>query len=283
MASLRRVLRATLHLGAASIVVVSVAGTGARASDAPVDEGPLVSSIVVDRVDGRAVSTEYAVDRIDLDGATVESIGGGYDVIHLAVPVSMVEAESLAARLETTGLIEAADPDGVRYSAAVNDPRYADQWYLPASGPGIGIEQAWNLTTGSPDLVIAVIDTGRLDHPDLANRFVKGYDFVFRTRDSKDGDGWDADETDLGDWSDVGDPTYSCSTSSVFQPSSWHGTHISGIIGASSNNGIGVAGINQRSRIQHLRVLGLPTKRRPSAGPPAFPFPVSRAIRRRPA
>ena len=257
MTSLRRAVRATLHLGTASLVVVSVLGTEARASDSPnADNGPLVSSIVVDRVDGRAPSTEHVVDRIDLDGAVVDSVGGGYDVIRLATPVSPVEAESIARRLEDTGLVEDANPDGVRFSTASNDPRFADQWYLPASGPGIGVEQAWSLTTGAPDLVIAVIDTGRLDHPDLTNRLVKGYDFVFRTSNSKDGDGWDADETDLGDWSDVADPTYSCSTSSGFQPSSWHGTHISGIIGASTNNGIGVAGINQRSRIQHLRVLG---------------------------
>ncbi|MFM7490090.1 MAG: S8 family serine peptidase [Actinomycetota bacterium] len=253
----QRAVRATLHLGTASLVVVSALGTEAHASVSPTREGgPLVSSIVIDRVDGRAPSTEYVIDRIDLDGAIVDSVGGGYDVIRLATPVSRDEAESIAAEIEKTGLVEAADPDGVRFSAAANDPRYADQWYLPASGPGIGVEQAWSLTTGSPDLVIAVIDTGRLDHPDLTNRLVEGYDFVFRTRDSKDGDGWDADETDLGDWSDVADPTYSCSTSSGFQPSSWHGTHISGIIGASTNNGIGVAGINQRSRIQHLRVLG---------------------------
>ena len=257
MTPFRRAVRATLHLGTASLVVVSALGTEAHASASPTQEGgPLVSSIVIDRVDGRAPSTEYVIDRIDLDGAIVDSIGGGYDVIRLATPVTRDEAELIADQLENTGLVEAADPDGVRFSAAANDPRYADQWYLPASGPGIGIEQAWSLTTGSPDLVIAVIDTGRLDHPDLTNRLVKGYDFVFRTRDSKDGDGWDADETDLGDWSDVADPTYSCSTSSGFQPSSWHGTHISGIIGASTNNGIGVAGINQRSRIQHLRVLG---------------------------
>ena len=257
MTSLRRAVRATLHLGTASLVVASVLGTEARASDSPnADNGPLVSSIVIDRVDGRAPSTEYVVDRIDLEGVVVDSVGGGYDVIRLTTPVSPAEAEAIARRLEDTGLVEGANPDGVRFSATANDPRFADQWYLPASGPGIGVEQAWSLTTGAPDLVIAVIDTGRLDHPDLANRLVKGYDFVFRTRDSKDGDGWDADETDLGDWSDVADPTYSCSTSSGFQPSSWHGTHISGIIGASTNNGIGVAGINQRSRIQHLRVLG---------------------------
>ena len=257
MTPFRRAVRATLHLGTASLVVVSTFGAQAHASASPTREGgPLVSSIVIDRVDGRAPSTEYVIDRIDLDGAIVDSVGGGYDVIRLATPVTRDEAESIAEHLENTGLVEAADPDGVRFSAAANDPRYADQWYLPASGPGIGIEQAWSLTTGSPDLVIAVIDTGRLDHPDLTNRLVKGYDFVFRPRDSKDGDGWDADETDLGDWSDVADPTYSCSTSSGFQPSSWHGTHISGIIGASTNNGIGVAGINQRSRIQHLRVLG---------------------------
>ncbi len=262
MSNFRRVLRHAAHLGTMSLVVVSmltslVGAPPAHAAQEENTSGPLVSDIVVDRLDGRAPSTAVALDNIGLDAASIHPVGGGFDVVHLASPVSADEARDITNRLERTGLVEGAEPDGVRFSAATaTDPRYADQWYLPASGPGINIEQAWDVTTGSPDLVIAVIDTGRLDHPDLTNRFVKGYDFVFRTRDSKDGDGWDADETDPGDWSDVADPSYSCATSSGFQPSSWHGTHISGIIGANTNNGIGVAGINQRSRIQHLRVLG---------------------------
>lgn len=262
MNSPRRTMRSPLHLGLSTLVVasalVSSLASNARASDAAaIDDEPLVTSIVVDRIDGRAPATSVVLERIDLDGATVDSVGGGYDVIRLAEPVTAERAETIATELESTGLVEAADPDGVRYAAlSVTDPRYFDQWYLPASGPGIGIERAWDITTGSPDLVIAVIDTGRLEHPDLINRMVKGYDFVFRPRDSKDGDGWDADESDPGDWSDVADPTYSCSNSTGFQASSWHGTHISGIIGASANNGIGGAGINHRSRIQHIRVLG---------------------------
>ena len=121
------------------------------------------------------------------------------------------------------------------------------------------LEAAWNITTGSADVVIAVLDTGiRYDHPDLAGRLLPGYDFVSTPEMGNDGDGRDADPSDPGDWitleesAQIGGSFYTCSAVN----SHWHGTHVAGIIGATGNNQIGVAGANWTSKILPVRVLG---------------------------
>ncbi|MBU3688666.1 MAG: hypothetical protein B7C54_03955 [Acidimicrobiales bacterium mtb01] len=221
------------------------------------ESSQLIDEIVIDRIDGRAPSTAEALKLLHIQDVEVSSIGGGFDVVGFDEPISSAEAHEVIDRLESSGYFESVTISTTRRRlAAPNDPRYPDQWYLQSTGLGIGIEQAWEITTGSPDLVIAVLDTGRLDHPDVSSRTVPGYDFVYRTRDSKDGDGWDADETDLGDWADPNDAEFACISTPSTSQSSWHGTYIAGMIAADTNNGKGIAGINQRSRIQHVRVLG---------------------------
>ena len=71
-----------------------------------------------------------------------------------------------------------------------------------------------------------------------------GYDFINDVTVSNDGDGRDTDPSDPGD--------YGCGNGS-----SWHGTHVSGTIGAASNNGVGVTGVNWVSKILPARVLGV--------------------------
>ncbi len=120
-----------------------------------------------------------------------------------------------------------------------DDDGYKKQWTLPLmNAPG-----AWDYTTGDPALVIAVVDTGIVDHPELRDRLVAGYDFITDPASAGDGDGRDADPTDTGDESEGS--------------SGFHGTHIAGIIGASSNNGRGMAGVDWRCGLQPVRVLGV--------------------------
>jgi serine protease len=127
---------------------------------------------------------------------------------------------------------------------------FSSQWYLSAT-TGINVQKAWGYTKGSPNVVVAVIDSGITKHPELDSQQVPGYDFVsVGTRgcsnNSGDGDGWDADPSDPGDY---------YIDSKGFQKSSWHGTHVAGIIAAAQND-YGISGIAPNVKIQPIRALG---------------------------
>lgn len=124
-----------------------------------------------------------------------------------------------------------------------NDVMYSRQWHYPL----IRLPQAWDITTGTPatgQVIVAVIDTGVvLSHPDLAGQLIQGYDFIANPANALDGDGIDANADDPGDGLIPGS-------------SSFHGTHVAGTVAASTNNGVGVAGVSWGARIMPLRVLG---------------------------
>jgi serine protease len=161
--------------------------------------------------------------------------------------------DARAARLATLQRVRALAEDGrVEYAepnviwraqgnpvVTPNDPYYPLQWDMPL----MRLPEAWFLTTGSSAVIVAVLDTGEQPHPDLAGRQIAGYDFISSASSAGDGDGIDPDPTDEGDGNGV-------------QPNSFHGTHVSGTIGAASNNNLGVAGVTWATGLMSLRVLG---------------------------
>jgi|GEM_PF-508368 len=128
-------------------------------------------------------------------------------------------------------------------TAIPRDPHFKDQWHYPL----INLPQAWDVTTGSFEVVVAVIDTGIYQHPDLVTNvdYSIGYDFVLNPLTSGDGDGADPDARDPGMLIPQGADYIS------------HGTHVAGTIGASSNNGLGVAGVNWDVTLMPVRVLDI--------------------------
>jgi len=120
-----------------------------------------------------------------------------------------------------------------------NDSFYGLQWHYEL----MRLPQAWATSTGDDAVLFAVIDTGETAHPDLDDRQIAGYDFVLDPASAKDGNGLDADPTDEGDGTGL-------------TPSSFHGTHVGGTIGAETDNGQGVAGVTWSGRLMHLRALG---------------------------
>ncbi|MEJ6590950.1 MAG: S8 family serine peptidase, partial [SAR86 cluster bacterium] len=146
--------------------------------------------------------------------------------------------------------VEYAEPN-YRLTAQIepNDEFYERQWHYHK----LNLPAAWDQSTGANNVKIAVLDTGVVaNHPDLAARLsADSYDFIANASNAGDGDGVDSDARDPGD----GQDNAACSTSTS-RSSSFHGTHVAGTIGASTNNNIGTAGITWAGDIMNLRVLG---------------------------
>lgn len=234
------------------------------ASDEPVRAQALAAA------DGASRRVSALGQRTGLAERLSRSLGGDLSMILLDKPLADAELESALTLLRADPEVEFVEIDQRRYAQAVpTDPMYVDQWYLQADQPSaVNFTAAWDLTTGRPDTVIAVLDTGvRFDHPDLGRdgidpggRLVPGYDFVSGESagsfvSANDGNGWDADASDPGDWvrnEDPAGPLANCDE----HDSSWHGTRVAGMLGAITDNNTGIAGGIWNARILPVRVLG---------------------------
>lgn len=191
----------------------------------------------------------------------IESILPGNHLLALPRRMTRAEADAIARLLEKHPDVQFASPNG-RYfiQQTPNDPSYGpQQWNFKGPPGGLNLPGAWDVTTGSNDVVIAVIDNGVLAHSELSARLLPGYDFISDPATANDGDGRDGFPTDPGDWVtqaevDAGGQFAMCQED--VGNSSWHGTHVAGTIGAASNNGVGVAGVNWGSPILPIRALG---------------------------
>ncbi|MGB9640698.1 MAG: S8 family serine peptidase, partial [Anaerolineales bacterium] len=183
----------------------------------------------------------------------IRPMSGEALVFRLAEKLPYEQVLSIAERLKKLPEVEYAEPDRIMQIAFTpNDSYYSRQWDLFDTW-GINAPGAWDITTGSNSVVVAVVDTGILfNHPDLIGKTVSGYDFISDTSIANDGDGRDSDPSDPGDWVTMGDSCYSGTSES----SSWHGSHVAGTIAASTNNTSGIAGINGNSKILPVRVIG---------------------------
>lgn len=180
---------------------------------------------------------------------------GNVWVLGLMQTVNTNTLATMATRLQADPAVQYADPVLRRYPRFVpNDPSFSLQWSLTDNVGGINVTSAWDLQRSTPpaSTTIALIDTGILQHPDLANRLLPGYDFITDPSFARDGDARDSNPRDEGDWRDEG------ACGGGFQPSasSWHGTFVSGIMAGETNNGIGMAGIDLYAQILPVRVLG---------------------------
>lgn len=266
-------LVATVFVGVSLMATVpavsAVADTGVAASTRSVGPDDRADQIIVhlDDPDTRATAVvAAAAERAGVDADDVRRLDEGTFVVQLAESASGAELTTLLGALADQPGVDSAVPDRRMHRAtAPNDPDYVSlQWALKASVPSspyysANVAPAWDITTGSSGVVVAVLDTGYTDHVDLdPGRLLPGYDFVDNIDTANDGDGRDNDPRDPGDWityteaNQVGGPFEDC----FAEDSSWHGTHVTGIIGATANNSTGIAGIDWGARILPVRVLG---------------------------
>jgi subtilisin family serine protease len=140
------------------------------------------------------------------------------DVLRL----SGVEPGVVLALLRSDPRVRYAELDGVVHALRVpNDEFLPTQWSIRTTGA----EQAWDLSTGSSQVVVGILDTGvDAGQPDLRGKLVQGYDYVNNDQDPSDDNG--------------------------------HGTAVAGIVAASSDNWIGVAGYCWACRLMPVKVLG---------------------------
>ncbi|WP_323123413.1 S8 family peptidase [Burkholderia alba] len=237
------------------------------------DRRAVVPAVADSRVDGlvRRVAARWnAQGAATRGGAAREgqlamrvgrTMSGGAVVVSLQQRMPIERAQALAAEFASELEVRHAEPDRrLSIHAAPGDPDYGRQWNFFEPDGGIGMPRAWSITTGSPDVVTAVLDTGSRPHADLAGNLLPGYSFVTSLATANNGHGRGPDASDPGDWvtqqelDDPGSPYYRCAATPIV--SSWHGTRVAGLIGAVANNGIGIAGVSWQGRILPVRVLG---------------------------
>jgi subtilisin family serine protease len=138
------------------------------------------------------------------------------------VETTVGHEEEAARQLGRLGDVEYAEPDRLYYEMSLpNDPYFSKyQWNLQKAN----FPEAWDYSTGS-GVVIAVLDTGAdLQHPDLKGKIAPGSNFVRPGALPQDDEG--------------------------------HGSHVSGIAAAATDNGVGIAGAGWGARVMPVKVLG---------------------------
>ncbi len=212
-------------------------------------------------------------NQADVEVVEVTDYAEDTQVIQFAEAADLETVQDAVAVAEARSDVVSAQPNWIfRHTALPSaDDKKIQSWrgdnksysqpslWDPANKYGnysINAPALWKFTTGSPDVTVAVLDTGILKkHPDLSGRLLDGYDFVTTTPDeyvdSRDGDDWDSDPNDPGDYFYYQD-YYG---RKKLQASTWHGTSVASLIAANSNSK-GIVGVAPQVKILPVRVLG---------------------------
>ena len=180
--------------------------------------------------------------------AGVEPLGAGLYRVKLGPGFTIQSAQLQLPKLN--GISQVQPDYKVQLNQLPSDPRIGEQWGLrntTSPNADINASQAWTVSTGTRQTIVAVLDTGvDYTHPDLAaNMWVNPREVPGNNADD-DGNGFVDDIHGYNFMENNGNP----------MDDLHHGTHVAGIIGAVGNNGIGISGVNQNTRIMALRFIG---------------------------
>lgn len=282
-----------------SRIVVGFRATAANSVAQTLQTRNKSQSLQIVRARTTSVDVSGLATRSGISMARSRQVTPSMHVMFLKQTLYGADVATTLARLRADPAVEFADVDQVRYPLSLpDDPQFVattgatGQWYMETptttgcnatAGCDFSATDAvtaWGITTGiagtTAGTIIADVDTGvRFDHPDLlraglGGHLLPGYDFVGGDENSSgtplgtylianDGDGWDPDPSDPGDWISATDQQSSVfpSSSCPQQASSWHGTRVVGIFGAITNNAVGIAGMTWNSSwVLPVRALG---------------------------
>ncbi len=211
----------------------------------------IIPERLVVRLSDRGYLEDFDFEQLDLQGVSLASpryLNGFYV---LSLP-ELYDPFDIAKTLESTGLFDEMHFDALgRISATPDDPSYSEQWALDK----IQMNEAWNLATGSSEIIVAIIDVGfNWSHEDLAENLWQnlgedanqnGKTVIFSNGewifdpdddlDDQDNDG-NGKLNDLIGWDFVNDDN-------SLEPGNNHGTIVSGVAAAKTFNGKGIAGV----------------------------------------
>lgn len=259
-------------IGVALTLILSVCGLATASAEPGGDPTPVADaaghaeSTILVTFDGSGPKDERATTGAIADVTGAKVVASSPVSAHtIAVVLNRSLDPDARSRMqsEVTRLpgVAAAEPPIRFHVTDATRPRtwvaaHSDQWNIYADGGsayGVRADRAWPRSTGA-GTIVGVVDTGITAHPDLTGsttaitggNVIAGYDVISDPASAGDGDGEDADPTDVGD---------DAMTPSGHLPASWHGTHVAGIIAAQAN-GFGVTGVAPQAKIEPLRALG---------------------------
>ena len=263
----------------AAVVAASLAAPAATAAGNPAPAAPAAqagSRLIIQYRDGklpqslklqtvntaanRARQVTAATARSGSTAPTsryVRRLGIGADLLKLSNRLSAAELNTLVRELSADPAVKSVEVDLLMRHTGMaaplftpNDPGFAGaQWHMHNAVGGINAPAAWDVATGT-GVVVAVIDTGIVAHPDMDANMLQGYDFISDSFVSRRPTNERVPGAhDYGDWND---DAAKCTVSG----SSFHGTHVAGTVAELTNNSLGVAGVAHNARVLPVRVLG---------------------------
>lgn len=251
-------------LALAAVTTTFLCGAGAHAADIAGTSG-MAPAATTDRMivkyrsgDGAyptanaQMAATVAANRQGVRMDHLRTTAVGAHVFKLSRALTHAQAETMAASMRAgDSNIEYVEPDRILRSLYVpNDQLFPNQWAWSDVTGGIRAPAAWDSATGK-GVTVAVIDTGVRPHADLVANLLPGYDFITDPVNS----GRPGRSNDGSDPGDFVSANY-CYSGMSAQNSSWHGTHVSGIVAAVADNGIGIAGVAFNAKVLPVRVLG---------------------------
>jgi hypothetical protein len=218
------------------------------------DQLPYAEGEVLVRFKDSVSPTRRASAHQRLQGAPIKRFSHVRNLEHVKLPRGMSVEQAIRSYRSHPDVLYAEPNYIVETLGVPNDPSFPSQWNLQNTGqnggtPGADIKavQAWNITTGSSDVVVAVIDTGvDYNHVDLAGNIWRNDADCNNNGIDDDGNGYIDDCYGIDTFNHDSDP----------MDDNDHGTHVAGIIGAVGNNSLGIVGVNWNVKIMPCKFIG---------------------------